>query len=196
MNQIFGYGRVSTREQNPARQREILKSQSDFYYEDKLTGKNMERPQLQKMMEKLRAGDTVKVLSVDRLGRNTRELINTAYELKERGVNVVAVEQGIDTGTPMGQLFYSLMAIFAQLELEFIQERQRAGIEIAKKEGRFKGRPQKQLDGFEHLAKEVEEGSLSVSRACKLMGISRSTYYRRRNCLETGMVNDDDIIVF
>lgn len=141
MNQIFGYGRVSTREQNPARQREILKSQSDFYYEDKLTGKNMDRPQLQKMMEKLRAGDTVKVLSVDRLGRNTRELINTAYELKERGVNVVAVEQGIDTGTPMGQLFYSLMAIFAQLELEFIQERQRAGIEIAKKEGRFKGRP-------------------------------------------------------
>lgn len=180
MGQIMGYARVSSKEQNPARQREALEKKCDKYFEDKLSGKNMERPEFQRMLEQLREGDTVMVLSIDRLGRNTRDLVNIAHDLEKKGVNIVAEAQGIDTRTSMGKLFYTLMAVFAEMELEFIKERREAGINIAKKEGRFKGRPPKRLNEFDEIDREVQEGKLSVNRACRLLNISRSTYYRRK----------------
>ena len=191
---IFGYGRVSTKEQNPARQREALKNRCDDYFEDKLSGRSMERPQFQRMLEQLRPGDTVLVLSIDRLGRNLRELIELSFQLKEKWVNIVVLSQRIDTSTKMGELFYTLLAVFADLELQFIKERQKEGIEVAKKEGKYTGRPLKQLEGWEQLSKEVDEGKLSVERACKLLNISRSTFYRRRkldgeNSLEQATIN-------
>ena len=188
---IFGYGRVSTKEQNPARQRDALKYKCDDYFEDKLSGRSMERPEFQKMLELLRSGDTVMVLSIDRLGRNLRELIELSFQLKEKGVNIVALSQGIDTGTKIGELFYTLLAVFADLELQFIKERQREGIEVAKKEGKYMGRPLKQLEGWEQLSKEVDEGKLSVDRACKLLNISRSTFYRRKRLEGESAKNDN-----
>ena len=191
---IFGYGRVSTKEQNPARQREALKNRCDDYFEDKLSGRSMEHLLFQRMLEQLRPGDTVLVLSIDRLGRNLRELIELSFQLKEKGVNIVVLSQRIDTSTKMGELFYTLLAVFADLELQFIKERQKEGIEVAKKEGKYTGRPLKQLEGWEQLSKEVDEGKLSVERACKLLNISRSTFYRRRkldgeNSLEQATIN-------
>ncbi len=188
---IFGYGRVSTKEQNPARQRDALKYKCDDYFEDKLSGRSMERPEFQRMLELLRSGDTVMVLSIDRLGRNLRELIELSFQLKEKGVNIVALSQGIDTGTKIGELFYTLLAVFADLELQFIKERQREGIEVAKKEGKYMGRPLKQLEGWEQLSKEVDEGKLSVDRACKLLNISRSTFYRRKRLEGESAKNDN-----
>lgn len=193
----FGYGRVSTKDQNTARQKDILKDKCNKYFEDKQTGKNMDRPQFKEMMAQLRAGDTVVVLSVDRLGRNTRELISVCETLKEKGVNIVAISQGIDTSTKVGEIFFMLMAIFAQLELDFIHERQAAGIEVAKKEGRFMGRPQKLLqDDFHKLVTEVESGQLTVDRACKLLGVSRSTFYRRKEHIQNDTISDDTEIDF
>ncbi len=181
---VFGYGRVSTKEQNSARQKEVLENKCDVYFEDKMSGRNMERPEFQKMMEQLRSGDTVIVLSIDRLGRNLKELVEFSSKLKEMGVNIIALNQGIDTHTKMGELFYNLMAIFADLELEFIKERQRAGIEVAKREGRYKGRPAKEIKDWEQISQEVENKELSMDRACKLLGISRSSYYRRKKLEE------------
>ena len=177
---VFGYGRVSTKDQNSARQREALQNKCNVYFEDKLSGRNMDRPEFQKMIEQLRSGDTVMVVSIDRLGRNLKELVELSSKLKDMGVNIVALNQGIDTSSKMGQLFYNFMALMSEMELMFIQERQREGIELAKQNGRYKGRPLKKLDGWEQLSKEVAENKLSVDRACQLLKISRSTFYRRK----------------
>ena len=177
---IFGYGRVSTKDQNSARQKEALQNKCNVYFEDKLSGRNMDRPEFQKMIEQLRPGDSVMVVSIDRLGRNLKELVELSSKLKDMGVNIVALNQGIDTSSKMGQLFYNFMALMSEMELMFIQERQREGIELAKQNGRYKGRPLKKLDGWEQLSKEVAENKLSVERACQLLKISRSTFYRRK----------------
>ena len=177
---IFGYGRVSTKDQNSARQREALQNKCNVYFEDKLSGRNMDRPEFQKMIEQLRPGDSVMVVSIDRLGRNLKELVELSSKLQDMGVNIAALNQGIDTSSKMGQLFYNFMALMSEMELMFIQERQREGIELAKQNGRYKGRPLKKLDGWEQLSKEVAENKLSVDRACQLLKISRSTFYRRK----------------
>lgn len=177
---VFGYGRVSTKDQNSARQKEALQNKCNVYFEDKLSGRNMDRPEFQKMIEQLRPGDSVMVVSIDRLGRNLKELVELSSKLKDMGVNIVALNQGIDTSSKMGQLFYNFMALMSEMELMFIQERQREGIELAKQNGRYKGRPLKKLDGWEQLSKEVAENKLSVDRACQLLKISRSTFYRRK----------------
>ena len=177
---VFGYGRVSTKDQNSARQKEALQNKCDVYFEDKMSGRNMERPEFQKMIEQLRPGDSVMVVSIDRLGRNLKELVELSSKLKDMGVNIVALNQGIDTSSKMGQLFYNFMALMSEMELMFIQERQREGIELAKQNGKYKGRPLKKLDGWEQLSKEVAENKLSVDRACQLLKISRSTFYRRK----------------
>lgn len=182
---VFGYARVSTKDQNLARQEETLEKEVDRYFCDKSTGKNMDRTAFKEMLGKLRSGDTVKVVSVDRLGRNVRELVNTAYELEKIGVNIISVKEGIDTSTPMGKIFYNLVAVFAEMELNSIHERQKAGIAIAKDNGRFKGRPPKKLnDNLEEIINSVEAGNITVGRACKLLGVSRSTYYDRKRKLE------------
>lgn len=181
---VFGYGRVSTKDQNSARQKEALQNKCDVYFEDKLSGRNMDRPEFQKMIEQLRPGDSVMVVSIDRLGRNLKELVELSSKLKDMGVNIVALNQGIDTSSKMGQLFYNFMALMSEMELMFIQERQREGIELAKQNGRYKGRPLKKLDGWEQLSKEVAENKLSVDRACQLLKISRSTFYRRKKLEE------------
>ena len=177
---VFGYGRVSTKDQNSARQKEALQNKCNVYFEDKLSGRNMDRPEFQKMIEQLRPGDSVMVVSIDRLGRNLKELVELSSKLQDMGVNIVALNQGIDTSSKMGQLFYNFMALMSEMELMFIQERQREGIELAKQNGRYKGRPLKKLDGWEQLSKEVAENKLSVDRACQLLKISRSTFYRRK----------------
>lgn len=182
---VMGYARVSTQNQNLARQEEALEKEVDRYFCDKSTGKDMNREKFNTMLKQLRSGDTIKVVSIDRLGRNVRELVNTAYQLEESGVNIISIKEGIDTSTAMGKIFYTLIAVFAELELNSIHERQRAGIEAAKKEGRFTGRPPKKLnEDFQQIIKEVEAGNLSVGRACKLLGISTTTYYRRKAKLE------------
>lgn len=181
---VFGYGRVSTKDQNSARQREALQNKCNVYFEDKLSGRNMDRPEFQKMIEQLRPGDSVMVVSIDRLGRNLKELVELSSKLKDMGVNIVALNQGIDTSSKMGQLFYNFMALMSEMELMFIQERQREGIELAKQNGRYKGRPLKKLDDWEQLSKEVAENKLSVDRACQLLKISRSTFYRRKKLEE------------
>lgn len=198
---VAGYGRVSSKEQNLARQEVALKG-VDRVYLDKSTGRNMERVEFKRMIQSLREGDTVTVVSIDRLGRDSRELINVSYDLQKMGVNIVSIKEGVDTSTPMGKIFYTLIAVFAELELNNIHERQRAGIEAAKREGRFTGRPPKKLnDDFKQINREVQEGKLTVARACKLLGISVSTYYRRKATLDKmpekeDNHSEDDVINF
>lgn len=135
-----GYVRVSTAEQNPARQVELMKSLGvEKVFLDKISGKNTDRPQFNEMLSFLREGDTLYVESFSRLSRSTRDLLGTVSVLSGRGVQLVSDKEKVDTNTPQGRFMLTVFAALSELERENILERQREGIEIAKAEGKYKG---------------------------------------------------------
>ena len=137
----IGYIRISTADQNTARQ-ELLMEQLgvDEVYIDRISGKNTNRPELQKMMEYVRRGDTVIVESISRFARNTRDLLELVEQLSVKGVEFVSKKEAIDTTTPTGKFMLTVFGAVAELEREYILQRQREGIAIAKDNGVYKGR--------------------------------------------------------
>ena len=114
-----GYVRVSTTDQNPARQMELMKSLGvEKIYSEKLSGKNTERPQFKEMLSFLREGDTLYIESFSRLSRSTRDLLNTVAVLTERGVNLVSDKENLDTTTPHGRFMLTVFAGLSELERE------------------------------------------------------------------------------
>lgn len=176
----IGYVRISTKDQNTARQDVLMEQLGvEKVYTDKLSGKNTERPELQKMMDFVREGDELVVESFSRFARNTRDLLNLTDRLKEKGVRFVSRKESIDTSTPAGEFMLTVFAALAQLERETTLERQAEGIAIAKAEGRMKGRPKKAEESFEDIYLQVKAGKKSASRGAKELGIARSTWYRK-----------------
>lgn len=187
----IGYVRISTKEQNTARQDVLMEQLGvEKVYTDKLSGKNTDRPELQKMMDFVREGDELVVESFSRFARNTRDLLNLTDRLKEKGVRFVSRKESIDTSTPAGEFMLTVFAALAQLERETTLERQAEGIAIAKAEGRMKGRPKKAEEDFEDIYMQVKAGKKSVSRGAKELGIARSTWYRKAKEYEGGQVID------
>lgn len=182
-----GYVRVSTTEQNPARQEELMvRFGVDKVYEEKLSGKNTNRPQFQEMMQFLREGDTLYVESFSRLSRSTRDLIDTVNTLNERGISLVSDKEKIDTTTPQGRLVMTVFAAIYQFERENILERQREGIVIAKREGKYKGRkPIAVTDAFLKIARKWEKGELPLKDAVMQSGMSEATFFRK--CKQEGI---------
>lgn len=175
-----GYVRISTKEQNTARQDELMKKlEVEKVYTDRMSGKNTERPELQKMMDFVRDGDIVIVESFSRFARNTRDLLDLTSALREKGVQFVSKKESIDTNTPAGKMMLTIFASLAEFERETILERQAEGIAIAKAEGRMNGRPRKAVDTFENVYLDVKAGKLSASEGAKQLEISRSTWYRK-----------------
>lgn len=182
-----GYVRVSTKEQNTERQEALLNQLGvDRKYIDKVSGKDTERPELQKMMEYVREGDAVIVESISRFARNTKDLLELTERLEEKGVQFVSQKESIDTSTPAGKFMLSVFGALAQLERENILERQAEGIAIAKAEGRMNGRPQKAVDTFADVYAEVKAGNKSASQGARELGIARSTWYRKAKEIEKG----------
>ena len=186
-----GYVRVSTGEQNTARQ-DVLMGQLgvEKVYTDRMSGKTAERPELHKMMDFVREGDTLVVESISRFARNTRDLLDLTSALKAKGVQFVSQKESIDTSTPTGKFMLAVFGALAELERENILERQAEGIAIAKAEGRMTGRPKKAVDTFVSAYNNVKEGKLSATKAAKQIGISRSTWYRKVEELEKDMEID------
>ena len=137
----IGYIRISTADQNTARQ-ELLMEQLgvDEVYIDRMSGKNTNRPELKKMMEYVRRGDTVIVESISRFTRNTRDLLELVEKLSAKGVEFVSKKETIDTTTPTGKFMLTVFGAVAELEREYILQRQREGVAIAKDTGVYKGR--------------------------------------------------------
>lgn len=175
-----GYIRVSTKEQNTARQDVLMETLGvEKVFTDHMSGKNVNRPELYKMLEFVREGDIVVVESISRFARNTRDLLILTGTLKEKGVQFISQKEAIDTSKPAGEFMLTVFGALAQMERENILERQAEGIAIAKAEGRMTGRPKKETSTFDEVYAEVKNGKISASAGARQLDISRSTWYRR-----------------
>jgi len=175
-----GYVRISTKEQNTARQDVLMKSLGvEKVYTDRMSGKSTDRPELHKMMDFVREGDSLTVESISRFARNTRDLLDLTAALAEKKVQFISKKENIDTNTSAGKFMLAVFGALAELERDNILERQAEGIAIAKAEGRMNGRPRKVVDCFESVYLDVKEGKLSASEGARQLGISRSTRYRK-----------------
>lgn len=186
-----GYVRISTKDQNTARQDELMEHLGvEKVYTDKVSGKNTDRPELRRMMDFVREGDVVIVESFSRFARNTRDLLDLMDTLKQKGVQFISMKENIDTESAAGKLMMVLFAALAQFERENLLERQAEGIAVAKVEGRMKGRPKKAEETFEDIYLQVQAGKKSASRGAKELGIARSTWYRKAKEYEGRQVID------
>ena len=178
----FGYARVSTMEQNEGRQVEALKTEGieeRNIFIDKVSGAKASRPALDDMLSHLREGDTVVVLSFDRLARTTRQLLQLSEELEARGVDLVSLHEKIDTSTPQGKLFFTISSAFAEFERSIIKQRQAEGIALAKaKRGSCGGRPRVDPGKLDAAVALYREGQKPVKQITRVTGVSRSSLYR------------------
>ena len=177
-----GYIRVSTEEQNTARQ-EVLMEQLEVekIYIDKLSGKSKDRPQLKAMLGFVRTGDTVIVESISRFARNTRDLLELIDLLTEKGVEFISKKESIDTATPAGKFMLTVFAAVAELERGYILDRQREGIAIAKAQGKYTGRKSKAVDEqlWNELYRKWQNGEVTAVEFMRRVGLSKSAFYRR-----------------
>ena len=174
----IGYCRVSTTEQNMTAQMELLhKAGCQEIFKEKLSGSNVHRPELRKLLDYIRKGDTVTVTKLDRLARSTKDLLGIAEEIKKKGADFEVLNINLDTKSPTGQLMLTLLAAIAEFEKGIMLERQREGIDIAKEDGKYKGRKPIEETKLQQVQKLVE-GGISVSKAVSEVGIGRRTYYK------------------
>ena len=176
----IGYIRVSTQEQNTVRQEVLMESLGvDEVYIDRMSGRNIGRPELKRMLEYVRRGDTVIVESISRFARNTRDLLELVDQLAAKGVEFVSQKEAIDTATPTGKFMLTVFGAVAELEREYILQRQREGIEIAKTKGKYKGRKPISSPDFDKVAAQWRRGELTAVQAMKQLGVSKATFYRK-----------------
>lgn len=178
----IGYVRVSTVDQNTARQEVLMQELgAEKVYIDRMSGKSKDRPALDKMITFVREGDTVIVESISRFARNTKDLLNLVEKLTEKKVEFVSKKEAIDTTTPTGKFMLTVFGAMAQLEREQILQRQAEGIAIAKEEGKYKGRKPIEVDevAFTEQYRAWKNEETSPKFAAKKLGISRATFYRR-----------------
>lgn len=176
----IGYIRVSTQEQNTMRQEVLMQELGvDEVYIDRLSGKNTDRPELKKMTDYVRKGDTVIVESISRFARNTRDLLDLVEKLSEKGVEFVSKKEAIDTTTPTGKFMLTVFGAVAELEREYILQRQQEGIAIAKAKGKYRGRKPIERSNFDAVEKLWRAGTISAAEAMRRLDMSRSTFYRK-----------------
>ena len=176
----IGYIRISTAEQNIARQEVLMKDlKVDIVFVDRMSGKNTNRPELQKMMSFVREGDTVIVESISRFARNTRDLLDLVEKLTEKNVEFVSKKEAIDTTTPTGKFMLTIFGAVAELEREYILQRQKEGIAIAKENGVYKGRKPIERPEFAAVVSLWQKGEITAVEAMKRLDMKSSTFYRK-----------------
>lgn len=184
---IYGYARVSTDHQDLTPQIEELKAYGcEEIFQEKASGKNAdERPVLKQLIETAQAGDKVVFTKLDRFARSTKDALDIAEQLREKGVQMVILNFGGDTINlfgPSGKLIFTMFSAIAEFEREIMLERQRAGIERAKQAGKYKGRVKKYTDkhlGMKHAIELVQTTDKTIKEICDITGVSRAALYRR-----------------
>lgn len=177
---VIGYARVSTTEQNLDLQLTALKAAgaARVFADNGVSGSTIERPQLSKAMERLEPGDVLTVWKLDRLGRNTRHVLDVVENIRGQGAGFRSLTEGLDTTGPMGTAMLTIMAAFAQLERDTMIERTRAGLAAAAANNRRGGRPRKVDTADAARAKDLKGKGISATDIGKMLGVSRATVYR------------------
>ncbi|PES33310.1 recombinase family protein [Bacillus thuringiensis] len=186
---ILGYARVSTQEQNLARQLKQLNNYGcDYVFEEKTSGATTDRLELLRMLENLREGDIVVVTDLTRISRSTQDLFKLIEIIKEKGASIISIKDTwLDTTSenPYSTFLLTVMAGVNQLERDLIRMRQREGIELAKERGVYKGRPKKYCDDNPNMEHALEllanrgTNKFTVKKICDVTGVSRTILYER-----------------
>ena len=172
------YIRVSTVEQNEARQLEAMKSKGiEKYFTEKVSAKDTNRPQLQAMLDYVREGDVVYIHDFSRLARSTKDLLDIIEQLHKKGVSLISNKESIDTSTPQGKLMVTMLGAIYEFERANLLERQKEGIAIAVKEGKYKGGQVKKIDDktFSKYYQQYQSREINKVQFAKALGISRPT---------------------
>ena len=173
------YVRVSTAEQNEARQREALAVRGiDKWFIEKASGKNTDRPEFQKMLDWVREGDTIYIHDLSRIARSTKDLLDLLDVLREKGVALVSGKESIDTSTATGKLLVTMVAAINEFERANLLERQKEGIAIAKREGKYKGRKAVTVPDLPRHYDRWQRREVSKAALARELGISRPTLDR------------------
>ena len=183
MGKKYCYLRVSSVDQNLDRQYEAMKKYeipAENYFVEKISGKDTNRPELQKLLAILQEGDTIHIHDFSRLSRSTSDLLRITEDLTKRGVDLVSNKENLDTSTPTGKLMLTMIAAINEFERANINERTQEGIREAKKRNAFK-KKDIDMELFEKLKADVDKGLLSVSTAAQELGVSRPTWYKLCN---------------
>lgn len=172
----IAYVRVSTVEQNEQRQIDGLQKHGiDKWFTEKVSAKDIKRPQLQIMLEYARTGDTIFIHDLSRLARSTKDLLELIDQMQAKGIHLISNKENIDTSTPTGKLFITMIAAINEFERANLLERQREGIAIAKANGKYKGRKEVVINDFEkhysrYMSREISKPTLAIE-----LDISRPT---------------------
>jgi DNA invertase Pin-like site-specific DNA recombinase len=176
----FGYGRVSTLDQNLDAQKDaLLRAGASKIFVEKITGTKASRPELDLMRSMLRQGDTVLITRIDRLGRSAKDLLNIVSDFEAKGVNLRVIEQNIDTSSNEGKLFFTMVAAFAEFEHSMMVSRTKDGLAAARARGRVGGRKAKLSDAqIGRLVEVYDSKNITIQDMANMFGISRPTVYR------------------
>jgi len=172
----LAYIRVSTVDQNEARQVEALeKFGIDKWYTEKVSAKDTNRPQLQELLDFAREGDTIYVHDFSRLARSTADLLSLVERMQSKGITLISCKENIDTSTATGKLMLTMIGAINEFERANLLERQREGIAIAKREGKYRGRKPVSVENFDEQYARYQRRELNKTQLAKELGVSRPT---------------------
>lgn len=176
---IFGYARVSTADQNHQLQLDALDRRGvDEVITDTMTGSKKDRPGLNRLLDKARAGDTIVIWRFDRLARSTIDLLNLVDDLTKRGIHLESLHEGLSTAGATGRLMLTMFGALAEFERALMMERVAAGVEAAKAKGKTGGRPKSLTPDQIRMARDLVNAGHSKSAVAENLGVSRATLYR------------------
>ena len=178
---IFGYARVSTIEQNLDRQLDALRaSGAEEIVQEKITGTKADRPELNRLLDKLRPGDVVLIVDLTRLSRSTKDLFNLVEQIEKKGANLKSIKESwLDTTTPMGKFLFTMIAGISQFERDLISQRTKEGLAAARARGKKGGRKQKLDDKKKKAIYDLyQQRNTPLMDICSMFDITKPTMYR------------------
>jgi len=180
----YGYGRVSTQEQDLARQEDLFNSKGidkRYQFMEKMTGTKASRPQLDRLKDEVREGDIIYIESLSRLGRSTKDLLALIEFFEDKKVTLISAKESIDTSSAMGKLMTQFICILSEFERSLIVERTKEGLKAARARGRTGGRKPKSQKDIKIALSMYDSQEFSISEICKRTNVSQGTLYKAIN---------------